>query len=198
MRLSKTFFLRSKDVTVHKICSEGIKSFPTHTKKHHRLPESPNKGSFSTGPANLHILHAMHMLQDRQVSASDKSLSSLLKNCNGAEQSLLVQQKGGCVWCAAQLRGLGGAQWELELAGSSGLQPVLLLLPSLSPFQGQGSVTWAALWLGVRRQDYYFLWLDRVNPPQRQIWALVTETDELHPFMERKTILQSCNWIVSN
>lgn len=44
----------------------------------------------------------MHIPQDRQVSASNKSLSSLMKNYNGAEQSLLVQQKGRmCVMCSS-------------------------------------------------------------------------------------------------
>lgn len=65
-------------MTVHKICSEEIKSFPTHTKKHHYLPESPAKDFFSTSPENLHSI-----LQDRQVSARDKSLSSLMKDYNG-------------------------------------------------------------------------------------------------------------------
>lgn len=40
-----------------------------------------------------------------------------------------------------------------------------------------------------KKAGLLFPMADRVNPPQRQIQAHVTETDELHQFMERKTIL---------
>lgn len=52
-------------MTVHKICSEKIKSFSTHTKKHHYLPESPDRGFFSTSPENLHSILCTYLKTDR-------------------------------------------------------------------------------------------------------------------------------------
>lgn len=67
---------------------------------HQEAPESSDKGFFSTSPENFHSILCTYFKTDRCLPAT--KVSSLMKNCSAAEQSLLVQQTGRlCVMCSS-------------------------------------------------------------------------------------------------
>lgn len=68
------FFFRSKDVTGHKMCSEETKPSPIHTKKHHYIPDSPDKGVFSTSPENSHSKLCIYTSKETAVCQGQKSV----------------------------------------------------------------------------------------------------------------------------
>lgn len=136
--LVQNFFLISKDVTGHKMCSEELKPSPTHTKKHRYLPDSPDKGVFSMSPENWHSKLHIYFKTDSRLPGTKVCLL-LWWITAGRSSHCKFSEKRGCVWYRAQPRGIRGTQKEVEQVPQGlCLQPVVLPLLYLVPHCNAG------------------------------------------------------------
>lgn len=167
--LVQNFFLRSKDVTGHKMCSKELKPSPIHTKKHRHLPDSPGKGVFSMSPENWHSKPHIYLKTDVHLPGT-KVYLLLWWITMERSSHCKFSEKRGCVWYHAQPRAIRGTEKEVELAGSPGLVPPAYGSASALPsplLQCWAELACKRFQVQRRRQRYCLPSLDSFKAPKR-------------------------------
>lgn len=103
------------------MCNEETKPSPVYTKKHHYIPDSPDKGVFSMSPENGHSKLRIYFKTGRHLPGTKVCL---LSRWIAMEHTVIASSVKREAACEILLnRGASERLNELNLAGSSWLVP---------------------------------------------------------------------------